>query len=87
MVTTTAFQILVNNNSPIKAISDSSIITLEVSLMDCLIEKNHQLNIDMTWEQMRARNFSIPRVYFLELEKTRLQLLSPPIMTPLALLQ
>ncbi|XP_058271867.1 nicalin-1-like [Hemibagrus wyckioides] len=29
MVTTTAFQILVNNNSPIKAITDSSIITLE----------------------------------------------------------
>ncbi|KAK3524138.1 hypothetical protein QTP70_018028 [Hemibagrus guttatus] len=29
MVTTTAFQILVNNNSPIKSITDSSIITLE----------------------------------------------------------
>ncbi|XP_053505345.1 nicalin-1-like [Ictalurus furcatus] len=29
MVTTTAFQILVNNNSPIKAITDNSIITLE----------------------------------------------------------
>ncbi|KAF7696743.1 hypothetical protein HF521_005161 [Silurus meridionalis] len=29
MVTTTAFQILVSNNSPIKAITDSSIITLE----------------------------------------------------------
>ncbi|TSK72091.1 Nicalin-1 [Bagarius yarrelli] len=29
MISTTAFQILVNNNSPIKAITDSSIITLE----------------------------------------------------------
>lgn len=32
MVTATAFQILVSNNSPIKAITDNAIITLEVSV-------------------------------------------------------
>lgn len=32
MVTATAFQMLVNNNAPIKAITDNSIVTLEVSV-------------------------------------------------------
>lgn len=31
MVTATAFQILVSNNVPIKAITDNTIVTLEVS--------------------------------------------------------
>lgn len=32
MVTATAFQMLANNNAPIKSITDSSIVTLEVSV-------------------------------------------------------
>lgn len=32
MVTATAFQILVSNNAPIKAITDNAVITLEVRL-------------------------------------------------------
>ena len=32
MVTATAFQILVSNNAPIKAIPDNTIVTLEVSV-------------------------------------------------------
>ncbi len=32
MVTATAFQILVSNNVPIKAITDNAIVTLEVSM-------------------------------------------------------
>lgn len=33
MVTATAFQILVSNNAPIKAITDNAIVTLEVSVI------------------------------------------------------
>lgn len=32
MVTATAFQILVSNNAPIKAITDNAVVTLEVML-------------------------------------------------------
>lgn len=32
MITATAFQILVSNNAPIKAITDNAVVTLEVRL-------------------------------------------------------
>lgn len=35
MVTATAFQILVSNNAPIKAITDNAVVTLEVMLSMC----------------------------------------------------
>lgn len=42
MVTATAFQILVSNNAPIKAITDNTIVTLEVRLSAQKRGKNPQ---------------------------------------------
>lgn len=44
MVTATAFQMFVSNNAPVKAVTDTTIVTLEVrALLGVFIEifKNH----------------------------------------------
>lgn len=48
MITATAFQILVSNNAPIKAVTDNAVVTLEVRLSASRRGGNVHLN-DVIW--------------------------------------
>ncbi len=47
IITTTAFQILVSNNSPIKPITDTTIITLEVRMTATHTQQLYPLQYNM----------------------------------------